>query len=90
MSRSTYAQPDTQEAYLFQCGDNGLYAVSIDSSGSNLPLSVCPTGWRFRREFALGVQAPVPASIPPEPILRGIRRFGYYVWREGVPHGTTQ
>jgi hypothetical protein len=31
-----------------------------------------------------------PASIPPEPILRGIRDVGYYVWREGVPHGTTR
>ena len=35
----------------------------------------------------LGGSEPSPA---PEPFLRGIRSVGYYVWREGLPHGTTQ
>jgi hypothetical protein len=38
----------------------------------------------------LGVQEVVPAPIDPEPILRGIRAMGYYVWRQGIPRGTTQ
>jgi len=38
----------------------------------------------------LGALMWAPASIPLEPILRGIRDVGYYVWREGVPHGTTR
>ena len=28
-----------------------------------------------------GLQEPVPAAISPEPILRGIRAKGYYIWR---------
>ena len=88
MGFSTYS--DSQEAFLFRCDDNGLFAVSIDRLGSNLPCNSCPEGWRLERAFALGVQEPVPAPIPPEPILRGVRSVGYYIWREGVTHGTTQ
>lgn len=87
---TTYADTDSLQAYLFQCDDNGLYGVSLDPAGSNLPRSACPQGWRLKKAFALGVQDPVPAPIPPEPILRGIRNVGYYVWREGVPYSTTQ
>jgi len=90
MSPTTYAETDSLQAYLFQCDDNGLYGVSLDALGANLPRNGCQEGWRFKQAFALSVQDVVPASIPPEPILRGIRDVGYYVWREGVPHGTTQ
>jgi hypothetical protein len=37
----------------------------------------------LREEFLLGVQEPVPAAISPEPVLRGIRAKGYYMWRSG-------
>lgn len=80
-----HADTESRRAYLFQCDDNGLYGVSLDPSGANLPRNTCPEGWRFKLAFALGVQDPVPASISPEPILRGIRNVGYYIWREGAP-----
>jgi hypothetical protein len=67
---------DAQTAYLFQCGTEELFAVSLDRSGARLPRSPCTQGWILREEFQLGVQHPVPAAIAPEPILRGIRCAG--------------
>ena len=84
---------DAQTAYLFQCDDEELFAVSPDKAGANIPRSSCSQGWLLRREFQLGVQEPVPAAISPEPILRGIIAKGYYIWRSGsanAPKGTSQ
>lgn len=86
------AEEGMQRAYLFQCGVTPLFAVSLDRHGENLP-DVCREGWHLRSEFLLGVHAPVPAAIDPEPILRGIRAHGCFTWREGntsKPHGTSQ
>jgi len=81
---------DTLEAYFFQCDEEALFAVSLDPSGGNIPRGACAEGWRLRTAFMLGVRQPVPAAIAPEPILRGIRAAGYYIWREGAPVGTSQ
>jgi hypothetical protein len=88
MAMSIYTDADALEAYLFHCDDSGLYAVSLDPTGRNIPRNSCPQGWRLKTEFLLGVHQAVPASIPPEPILRGVRNVGYYVWREGAMHAT--
>jgi hypothetical protein len=90
MAAPAIGETDALEAYLFQCGDTGLFAVSLDSTGRNIPRSACVEGWRLRTAFRLGVRDAVPAAIPPEPILRGVRAVGYYVWREGAIHGTAQ
>ena len=84
---------DAQKAFLFQCGNEQLFAVSLDKTGVNIPRSTCTQGWLLREEFLLGVQEPVPAAISPEPILRGITAKGYYIWRGGnanQPKGTSQ
>ena len=84
---------DVRAAYLFQCGNEQLFAVTLDKTGANLPRSSCTQGWLVRKEFRLGVQEPVPAAISPEPILRGITAKGYYIWRGGnanQPKGTSQ
>ena len=88
MSTSSYA--DTLEAHLFRCEGNGLYAVTLGRDGANLPRNPCAEGWRFERSFPLGVQEPVPAPISPEPILRGLRGCGCFVWAEGLPQGPSQ
>jgi hypothetical protein len=88
-----YASDDAQAAYLFQCGNEELFAVCLDKTGVRLPRSSCTQGWILRAEFELGVQRPVPAPIAPEPILRGIAARGYYIWRGGCagqPKGTSQ
>jgi hypothetical protein len=76
-------QGDAQAAYLFQCGDEELFAVSPDKAGTNIPRSSCTQGWLLRQEFKLGMQDPMPAAISPEPILRSIFAKGYYIWRAG-------
>ncbi len=81
---------DAQSAYLFECDRDGLFAISLDQSGGNIPRDLCPEGWQLKTTFSLGVREAIPAAISPEPVLRGIRDVGYYIWREGVIHGTTQ
>jgi hypothetical protein len=90
MHTSTYADTETQQAYLFQCDGNGLFAVSLDRSGANIPRGACVEGWRFRTPSCWASKRSCPRLIDPEPILRGIRAMGYYVWRQGIPRGTTQ
>jgi hypothetical protein len=74
---------DAQTAYLFQCGDEELFAVSPDKAGTNIPRSCCTQGWVLQREFRLGTEDPVPAAIGAEPILRGVFDKGFYIWRAG-------
>jgi hypothetical protein len=85
------ADQDAREAYLFLCLGNGHYAVTCDRSGSNLPRASCLEGWKFVREFPLGVREPLPIDGDPEPVLRSLRDTGYYIWPSGLlPHGTSQ
>jgi hypothetical protein len=81
---------DATTAFLFQCGENDLFAVSRDRSGANIPTADCVGGWLLRDTFLLGVREPVPAAIGPEPILRGIAADGYFIWAAGKMHGTSQ
>jgi hypothetical protein len=84
---------DARNVFLFQCGDEQLFAVSPNNTGANIPRGPCTQGWVLREEFLLGVREPVPAAIGPEPILRGITAKGYYMWRSGYankPKGTSQ
>lgn len=90
MAHSLAIDDETYQAYLFQCGAGGLFAVSLDPSGANIPQSACEERWRFKISFDLAVHLAVPARIPPEPILRGIRDTGFYIWRDGTYHGTGQ
>ena len=43
-----YENTDAMRAYLFQGDDIGLFAVSLDKSGRNIPRSSCPEGWRLK------------------------------------------
>jgi hypothetical protein len=78
-----YARSDSVTAYLFECGHDDLFAVSLDPAGSNLPQRTCPQRWRRIGEFVLGVHEPSPVAINPERILQAVRSIGYYIWREG-------
>jgi hypothetical protein len=83
---------DASIAHLFRCDVELLFAVSTDESGRNLPTRNCLQGWEYVQPFALGVHEAMPRAIDPEPVLRGLRAVGYYIWREGHrnPSGTTQ
>lgn len=81
---------DARTAYLFQCGESNLFAMSLDETGANIPTAACADGWRFRESFQLGVHEPLPVAIAPEPILRGIKANGYFIWHKGAMFGTSQ
>ena len=36
---------DVRTAYLFQCGNEDLFSVSLDKAGANIPRSSCTQGW---------------------------------------------
>jgi hypothetical protein len=71
-------------AFLFEAG--GLAAVTLDSSGQNLPTSD-DERWRLVRYFTLGIRDAGLAGISPEPIIRGIHARGYYLWHKASPRG---
>jgi hypothetical protein len=84
---------DATEAYLFEGDDGRLFAVSRDRTGANIPTNLTTDGWSFRQGFELGVREALPFASNPEPILRGLRSLGFYIWREGPvrnPSGTSQ
>jgi hypothetical protein len=65
--------------------------VSLRSDGADLPNQ--PDGsWIMLADFRLGVHDAVPAAIDPEPILRGVKAQGYYIWpaKRMQPLGTSQ
>ncbi len=74
---------DAQTTYLFQCGDEELFAVSPDKAGKNIPRSSCTQGWQLRQELQLGIQEPGPTAISPKSLLPGIIDKGYYIGRAG-------
>jgi hypothetical protein len=83
---------DARPAFLFQCDGSDLLAVTLEKNGRNLPRKEGDGAWSLVAEFPLGVQEVMPANIDPEPILRGLRADGYFVWAEDhiEPFGTSQ
>lgn len=53
---------DARTAYLLQCGNEELFAVSPDKAGDAIPMSGCAQGWLFRQDFPSGVQEPLPVA----------------------------
>ncbi|HEX2841373.1 hypothetical protein [Hyphomicrobium sp.] len=80
---------DATPAFLFESDDGHFLGVSLRPSGDDLPRD---RRWARRSEFALGVHEAVPAAIDPEPLLRGIKANGYFVWATNRtrPFGTAQ
>lgn len=82
---------DASRAFLFESADGVYLGVSHDRAGANLPRDQGQQ-WIMQTEFELGVHEAVPAAIDPEPILRGLKANGFFVWRADRTHpfGTTQ
>lgn len=82
---------DSTPAFLFESNDRRWLAVSLERDGRNIPFS-SGGPWRPRAEFELGVHEVMPVPIDPEPILRGLRAKGYFVWpaHRTLPFGTAQ
>lgn len=85
---------DTQvlTAYLFHCTAGAhKHAITLDLTAANLPAATCLTGWVFDGEVRVSAAEPLPFRLAPEPVLRGLRGSGYYVWySRSAPTATTQ
>jgi hypothetical protein len=81
---------DATKTYLFDNHDEMLKAITRDKKGENLPVLRGP--WMFRKAIVLGVQEPTEEGIDPEPVLRGLRADGYFIWPADniEPFGTSQ
>lgn len=88
----TRSGEDAQRAFLFRCaGDDELHAISLDSTARNIITRQCLTGWVLEGEIGVGVQDALPLALSPEPVLRGLRHAGFYVWKApSGPTATTQ
>jgi hypothetical protein len=82
---------DSRPASLFETLDGKFLAVCLDRAGASLPRAN-GENWQFQTEFRLGVHEPVPVAIDPEPLLRGIKANGYFVWpaNRTLPMGSAQ
>ncbi|RUO97364.1 hypothetical protein [Hyphomicrobium sp.] len=81
---------DATKAYLFANTEEPVKAISRDREGANLPL--LRGQWVREGEVTVGVQEPLQVDIDPEPVLRGLRSDGYFIWpaRSIEPFGTSQ
>lgn len=78
-------QESTQTAYLFQCGEEELFAVTQDASGRNIPRSSCTQSWRLSETFHLRDRTVAPNTLGQEAMRKGISAKGFYIWRTGDP-----
>lgn len=81
----------TRVAFLFESRDGEWRAATLDREGDPLP-GAREQQWTLVTPFRLGVREAVPVNIDPEPILRGVKARGFYVWRARrvLPAGTSQ
>ena len=61
--------------------------MTLDRTGCGLPERA--DAWTYEKTFVLGVQHVMPVAMNPEPVLRGIRAVGFYVWNGGRVNHTT-
>jgi hypothetical protein len=78
----------SRTAYLFQCEDEDLYAVSMTVQGATSPDRLARKAGACE-VFQLGRHSPVPAPIMAETILKGILDAGYYM-RRGWSSGSSE
>lgn len=83
---------DAIAAFLFHCRhDPTLRAISVDPTAGNIETRQCVAGWALDGQVTVGIQDVMPVALAPEPVLRGLRNTGFYVWKEGSnPKSTSQ
>jgi hypothetical protein len=78
---ATEAELGGRPAFLFEAGD--LSAITLDSSGQNLP-RVDSSAWQLKRYLTLGTRDEGSLGVDLEPVVHGICSRGYYLWRKGA------
>ena len=69
-------------AYLFQCARTDLFGITRDPTGADLPTVECSEHWVFRSEVALDGPDPSLSGLDLLEILKAMKLYGYYIWRE--------
>ena len=87
---SATSEDEITRVFMFESTDGKHLGFSNHSDGRTLPVGTNIGRWNFVSSFALAADRIVPANLPPEPILRGLLDVGFYVWRKGEPHATSQ
>ena len=49
--------------FVFQCADTDLYALSLYSSGDNLPVAACAGAWHYRGRLPMTKFRAIPEMI---------------------------
>jgi hypothetical protein len=71
--------------YAFRCGETGLYGLTTDPSGHNLPSRLYPQiRWRFERRVTLQADRHLPRTEIAKAILHAIAEHGFH-----LTHGAT-
>ena len=66
--------------YVFRCGESGLFALTHDCYGENLPSTIYPRmRWQFDRIITLGGQRSATRQEVTKATLNAIRRRGFYL-----------
>ena len=73
----------TETIYLFICGSGfkgaGLFALTRDRSGGNLPKAHCPAGWAFDKSIDAIERAVAGIAIDAKAALADIAKTGYHL-----------
>jgi hypothetical protein len=76
-----------QIAHLFTCGSGfhgtGLFALTIDRNGGNLPKADCPAGWGFDRTIEIAGDEVGEIAFDRSAAFADLTEAGYHLFRVG-------
>jgi len=76
--------PDLQKIHVFRCGATGLYALTADSAGRNLPTQACKEKWQFEQSIALRLDNSVLKHELTKATLAAIAKHGFYLTHAAI------
>jgi hypothetical protein len=72
-------------AYIFRCGESGLYAFTLDPNGHALPSRLYPAiRWRFDRSVTLLPDGISPRGYIARAVLAAIAQHGFHLTHVAV------
>ena len=70
---------NSHKIWIFRYGATALYALTVDSTGRNLPLHAFPEGWQFERSITLRLDRSSPKHDLIKATLAAIGKHGFYL-----------
>jgi hypothetical protein len=67
--------------FVFQCETTNLYALTLYSSGGNIPRSNCEAHWQYRGTLLLTMQSLATLPIDAQIAMAELRQLGYHMVR---------